>query len=125
MEWKLLQENIFAQSWFKFVTSFKSITISITLKPQEYTQFFSLDTSDVAPSCGGRQQPCENGRRRISGNQGRQLALTEQLATHCRQCVDAVVAWLYQNPQNWALLSLFSLIKRLILEMQIDINLHT
>lgn len=40
MERKLLQENIFAQTQFKFVTSFNSVTISIALKPQEHMQFF-------------------------------------------------------------------------------------
>ena len=40
MEWKLLQESIFTQSQFKFVTSFNSITVSRTLKPQEHMQFF-------------------------------------------------------------------------------------
>lgn len=58
MEWKLLQENIFAQAQFKFVTSFNSITVSITLKPQKRMQFFFLDASDVVSSCGGRQQHC-------------------------------------------------------------------
>lgn len=58
MKWKLLQQNIFAQTQFKFVTSFNSITISRMLKPQKHRYFFFLYTSDVVSSGGGRQQHC-------------------------------------------------------------------
>lgn len=56
MKWKLLQQNIFAQTQFKFVTSFNSITISIMLKPQKHRYFFFLGTSEK--SGGSRQQHC-------------------------------------------------------------------